>query len=273
MVAPRIVSSLCTLFFCLAACPALVTAETLTFGVVPQQSATKLVRLWSPVLSYLNQQTGYTLQFKTAPNIPEFEQRLAAGEYDIAYMNPYHYVVMHQDPGYLAIAKQKDKLIRGIIVVNKNSRYQTLQDLRNQKLAFPSPLAFAASILPRTELKRQKIKFSSRYVASHDSVYRAVALGLFPAGGGIERTFNNVDANVRNKLRILWTSKSYTPHAFAAHPRLDKQIVAKIQAAMIALEQTKRGHHLLGHLNFKGIAAASDREWNDVRALNIDIDN
>ncbi|MFT7672206.1 MAG: ABC-type phosphate/phosphonate transport system substrate-binding protein [Gammaproteobacteria bacterium] len=39
---------------------------------------------------------GFKVNFKTAPNIPTFKKRLAAGEYGFAYMNPYHYTVFNQ---------------------------------------------------------------------------------------------------------------------------------------------------------------------------------
>ncbi|MBA1444225.1 MAG: PhnD/SsuA/transferrin family substrate-binding protein [Chromatiales bacterium] len=84
---------------------------TLTFGLVPQQSATKLARLWGPIMQYIEKKSGTRLLFKTAPNIPEFEQRCAKGEYDIAYMNPYHYTVFHRSPGYEVFARQKNKRI------------------------------------------------------------------------------------------------------------------------------------------------------------------
>lgn len=61
-----------------------------SFGVVPQQSATKLAQSWIPLLQELQQLTGVLLRFSTAPDIPTFEKRLAQGQYDFAYMNPYH---------------------------------------------------------------------------------------------------------------------------------------------------------------------------------------
>lgn len=45
--------------------------------------------------------------------------------------------------------------------------------------------ACAASVLPRAALKEVGIAFGPRYVRSHDSVYRTVAQGLYPASGGI----------------------------------------------------------------------------------------
>jgi phosphonate transport system substrate-binding protein len=242
---------------------------TLTFGIVPQQSAGKLARLWTPVFEHLSKTTGYHIEFKTAPDIPEFERRLAAGEYDLAYMNPYHYTTFHQQPGYQAIAREKDKQLYGILVVRADSPYLKPDELAGQTLAFPSPAAFAASIVARAYLQNQSIPFEAQYVSSHDSVYRSVARGLYAAGGGVMRTFNSTEDRIREQLRVLWVSPGYTPHAFAAHPRLDSTVVDTIQAAMVQLDQTAAGRTLLGNLSIKGISPAQDEEWNDIRAMNL----
>lgn len=244
---------------------------TFTFGLVPQQSATKLARLWGPIMQYIGKKSGTRLLFKTAPNIPEFERRCAKGEYDIAYMNPYHYTVFHRSPGYEVFARQKNKRIRGIMVVRKESTIHPLHDLSGKTLAFPAPAAFAASVLPRANLANNDIPFSAKYVSSHDSVYRTVAKGLYVAGGGIQRTFNNVNPAVREQLRVLWTSEPFTPHAFAAHPRVDPAVITRIREVMINMENNPEGKELLTNINFKGIEAGEDKDWDDVRALGIDL--
>jgi phosphonate transport system substrate-binding protein len=242
---------------------------TLSIGIVPQQNATKLARLWMPICKYLSKQTGYRFVFKTAKDIPTFEKRLAAGEYDIAYMNPYHYTVFSIDPGYRAIAKETNKRIQGIIVVKKDSPYQSIVELAGKTLAFPAPAAFAASVLPRAYLKANQIEISPRYVRSHDSVYLTVSKGLYPAGGGIQRTFNNMPESIRQQLRILWKTPGYTPHAFAVHPRLPAAVVRDIAGALIAMSTNEEGGKLLKNLNFNPIGSAKDEDWDDVRELGI----
>jgi len=245
--------------------------QTLTFGIVPQQSAAKLARMWTPLLEYLSVQTGQRVQFKTAPDIPEFEQRLANGEYDFAYMNPYHYTTFHRSPGYQAFAKQKDKYLKGIIVVRADSAYQDLHEFSDQTLAFPAPAAFAASIVTRAEFSSLGIPITPKYVSSHDSVYRTVAKGIYPAGGGVVRTLKGLEPEIREQLRILWTSPPYTPHALAVHPRVAADTVAAISAAMQQLDQSEQGRQLLKQINFRGVAAANDTDWDDIRKLDIDL--
>ncbi|PSW05746.1 phosphate/phosphite/phosphonate ABC transporter substrate-binding protein [Photobacterium lipolyticum] len=245
-------------------------AKTYTFGVVPQQSASKLAQLWTPIVLHLSEQTGMEIQFATAPNIPTFEERLAAGDYDFVYMNPYHFTVFNQEPGYQALAKAKNKRIKGIIVVRKDSGITELQQLNRQTLAFPAPAAFAASILTRSHLSDIGINFTPKYVSSHDSVYSAVAKGLYPAGGGVMRTFNNMPDTLRKQLHVLWTTQGYTPHAFASHPKVNAVDQLKLQQALIQMDRSLNGMALLESIKLQGIEAAQSSDWDDVRRLRIE---
>tara|TARA_Y100001956_G_scaffold81838_1_gene100641 strand:- start:711 stop:1514 length:804 start_codon:yes stop_codon:yes gene_type:complete len=246
-------------------------AQVFTFGIVPQQSASRLASLWDPILEQISEQTGHTIVFSTASDIPTFEQRLREGEYDFSYMNPYHYSVFSQTPGYRAMAKAKDKLIKGIIVVRKDSGINSVEQLQDQTLAFPSPAAFAASILTRDYLHQSGVSFTPSYVSSHDSVYLSVAKGFYPAGGGILRTFNSLPEETKELLTPIWQTEGYTPHAIAAHPRVPREIVAAVSQALFALNESPQTQQLLTNLNIKGFVNAKDQDWDDVRRLQIQL--
>ena len=240
---------------------------TLSFGIVPQQSATRLAQVWVPFLDHLGAQTGLTFRFTTAKDIPAFEACLAKGAYDVAYMNPYHYTTFHDASGYRAIARQRDKRLKGLIVVRKGDTAARLSDLNGRKVAFPSPAAFGASVIPRAEMRASNIDITPVYVKSHDSVYRAVSAGLLPAGGGVQRTFNNIPADLRATLKVIYRTDGYTPHAFAAHPRVKRNVSERIVKALEEFESS--APKVLKPLGMKGFRRAANADWNDVRALNL----
>ena len=246
-------------------------AKPLVFGVVPQQSPSKLARKWLPLLKFISQKSGVELQFATAPDIPTFEKQLAQGHYDIAYMNPYHYVVLSKQVGFKALVHEQDKKIQGIIVAFKDSKIDKLEDLSSQTIAFPAPASFAATLIPKASLAQQDISFKSEYVNSHDEVYRNIVAGRFVAGGGIMRTFNALPDYFREQLKIIWTSQGYTPHAIATHPRVNDDIRQKLLAGFLAVAKSEKASELLIPLLMKGFTAAEDKDWNDVRSLNIQL--
>lgn len=243
--------------------------KTLTFGIVPQQAASKLAATWGPLLAEISQKSGVKLEFRTAPDIPTFEDRVGRGEYDIAYMNPYHYTVFSEKTGYRAFAKEEDRNIEGIIVVSADSPIKSVDELNGATLAFPSPAAFAASVLPRAALRQKGVNFTPKYVSSHDSVYLSVADHFYPAGGGIVRTLEQTAPKTRDALRILWRTKQYTPHAIAALASVPQGTLQRVLTAMEQLGSDEAGRSLLAAVGFKGIVAASDEEWDDVRQLGI----
>ena len=260
----RILIMLCLIFI---TSPSI--AKTLTFAVVPQQSAKKMAEKWQPLIDYLSKYTGLTIEFKTAKDIPTFEADLSAGLYDIAYMNPYHFVVFNDSAGYRSLAHQRDKKIRGLIVVHKDSPVQSLADLNGAEIAFPAPAAFAATIITSAHLRKKGIAFIPRYVKSHDSVYLSVQRNFFKAGGGIFRTLNISPDSVKSDLRVLWESKGYTPHAIATHPKMAEVDRQAILNALIALSNDSSKASILSRIGFSGFVASSDSDWDDVRALGI----
>lgn len=242
-----------------------------TFGVVPQQSASKLTKIWAPILNRIEKDTGIRLVLKTAPNIPEFEHRVSQLQYDFAYMNPYHFTVFNDNQGYQALAKAKDKKIKGIIVVRRDAPIVYLEELEGNELAFPAPAAFAASVLPRATLTKMNIGFTAKYVQTHDSVYINVAQSRFEAGGGIMRTYKSMPNETKDQLRVLWTSPGYTPHAIATRPYLDENIRTTVSQALVSLDQSAEGKEVLSALRIKGFVPAENSDWDDVRGLGLDL--
>lgn len=244
-------------------------AETLSFGIPPQQSPTEVVKRWTPVLQYLEKKTGVVLELKTAKDIPTFQQQIMEGLYDIAYVNPNTYVAAHKTKGYQAFAQEKDGTSQGMIVARKGGPISQLAELNGRTLAFPSNFAVMATILPLKHLEEQKIPVRPQYVVSMDSVYRSVAKGLFLAGGGESRTFGILDPEIRDQLIVLWKSDDLPPFPFFAHPRVPAATLSQIQKAMIAMGQDPEGQALLKVVNIKGLDKATDTDYNGVRKLNL----
>lgn len=74
------------------------------------------------------------------------------------------------------------------------------------------------------------------YVNSHDSVYKGISRDIGYIGGGIIRTFNNfIDKNDKDKLNIIYKTNEYPSHPIAFHPRLNKDIVKKIEDAFLSM--------------------------------------
>ena len=116
----------------------------LTFGVVPQQSPLILIKSWTPVIQYLEKETGQKIDLKIESSISKFEEVLYSGGYDIAYMNPYHYLVANKKKGYNSKIRDEKDLV-GILVVNKNSNLNNIIDIKDKNFLFASAHVFQNS--------------------------------------------------------------------------------------------------------------------------------
>lgn len=240
-----------------------------TFGVGPVQSSTELAKRWIPILRHLSAATGYELQFHTSRDISTFQTDVVAGVFDFAFINPYHYLQSNSSAGYLAYAREKDGALVGIVVVRKDAGLNDLAQLDGQAVAFPAPSALAATWLPMNTLRERRIDVKPNYVKSMDSVYLSVARGLFPAGGGEMRTFNSLAPETRDQLKIIWRAEPMPPFVFAAHPRVPKDVVENIQAAMVEMNAHPKTMALLRAVNLAGVEKADDGDYTVFRGMNI----
>ena len=252
--------------------PGWAAPKSYSFAVSPQMSASELAEIWTPVLSWLSAHSGVSLRFATARDSKDFAGRLSRGAFDFCYVNPHQYTLLHESPGYAALAREKDRRLKGILVTRKDGPVKSLKDLDGATLVFSSPTSFAASILPQAELARQGIRITPRYVSSHESVFLNVEKGLFPAGGGTTRTLELTDDAVRGNLQVLLTTQGYTPHAIASHPRVPDSVRKQVLAAMLAMNEDPAARPLLEKIGFKGFQAAADADWNDIRALELKLE-
>lgn len=244
------------------------SAEKYTLGVVPQQSPLKLFKTWKPIADYLSEQTGHDITFKTEKSIAAFEKRLYAGEYDLAYMNPYHFVVANRKQDYQAHIRA-DKMIRGILVAKgADADFDALIKDPNTRYAFPSPNAFAATLLTKFELLEKygvnvEQQNKRQYVNSHDSVYSGIARGTGDLGGGIQRTFNNFNkATDKAQLNVVYTTEAYPSHPIAYKATLPEAHRAQLDKALLAMPQG-----LLDTLSIKKMIPTDNDEYAAIRAL------
>lgn len=217
-----------------------------SFGVVPQFEARKLSEIWTPILAEIESRVGHELHMVGSPRIPDFEQSFANGEFDFAYMNPYHSLVAFEAEGYEPLIRDGARQLFGVLVVHKDSPYQSVADLDGKRVAFPAPNALGASLLMRAELDRiHNISVKPRYVATHSSAYLNVALGEAEAAGGVMGTFRSLDPEIQDQLRIIYETRKLPPHPITVHPRVPREVAEAVQQAFLDLAMTPEGQELL----------------------------
>jgi len=250
-------------FFVMVGTPAYASKSvTYTFGVVPQFDARHTHRVWRPLLTELEQRTGLKFRLVGSSSIPNFESQFLAGEFDFAYMNPYHVLKASMSQSYVPLVRDIGRSLYGVVVVRKDSPIRDMKELANKLVAFPSPNALGASLIPRADLKYiYGVSVEPLYVQSHSSVYLNVAMGKVDAGGGVQKTFDQQPRSVRDKLQIIYETRRSAPHPIAAHSNVSPAVRLSVQQALLALGKTAKGRDLLQLIPIKQIGVASMEDY------------
>lgn len=223
-------------------------AESYSFAVTPQFEQRKLFQIWTPILEEVSRRSGVALHLATPLTVAEFERDMAKGMFDFVYANPYQLVHMVDTQRYLPLVHDKVPL-RGIVVVRKDSPIKSPAELDGKTLAIPSYNAVGASLLARADLEHLfKAKVRAVVVKTHSSVYLNVANGLMDAGGGVEKTIQQQDPEVRDSLRILYITREMPSHPIAAHPRVSPQVRERVKRAFLDMAATADGRALLAEV-------------------------
>ena len=244
-------------------------APVLTFGITPQHLTTELAKIWGPICQYLSSHTGYNVQFKTSKDLQTFWKQTNEGVFDLVYITPPRYVSAHAAAGYVAFAQENDSPLVGIIVVRKKDGPTRIEELQGKKLAVPNLVAFGAAQIPQAYLLGKGISVTLVAVNNHESVFRTVEKGLYPAGASNLRIFGMLDPVMQAQFRILWKSEPLPPFAFAAHPRVSHHAVDRIQKALGEMGSDVEGRTLLLPLNIKGIVRADDHDYDGMRKMKL----
>lgn len=259
----------------LAGSPARAAEPVYDFGIIPQVPTAKLAEQWVPVMEKLSELSGVKLRFVTAPSISEFGTRCNAGAYHFYYHNTLAYV--QQDQLYKAFAREIDAKTQGVLAVLKDSKFTKLSDLKGQTVAIPSAGSFGAAVLPLYAIQNEggldlKKDLKVWISGSHEGGFKAVVQGKAAASGGLTRTFELLPEADRSQLRILFTTKQYSPLPFAARKDVPADVVAKVQKALVAFSKDPANAPLLKVLKMeKGFEAAQPSDWDDVRQARNDL--
>ncbi|MFZ2739716.1 MAG: phosphate/phosphite/phosphonate ABC transporter substrate-binding protein [Burkholderiaceae bacterium] len=207
-------------------------AKVLRLAVVPQLTPVELSKAWSPIVQALAQ-IGIACELTVHPSIEEFETEFMQGKADIVYLNPYHMVMAKRAHRYEPLVRDKRPL-QGVLLVKNEGPIKTIEQLKGQRISFPAPNAFAASLYVRAILERQyRLTYEPHYAFTHRNAVRQVLAGDSAAAGIVKTTFEGEPPEVRQALRVIYSTPEVPPHPIAVHPRISADVRKKISDLLL----------------------------------------
>lgn len=246
-------------------------SKEMSVVIVPQLPRAVTYAKWAPILEYVGQKSGQCFNLEIPESIPVFEKQLFKGVPDFAFANPYHEVIAKKRKGYIPLFIDGKTKLTGILVVKADSLIKNIQDLQGMEVAFPAPNAFAASLLIRAELAKQGVFIKPRYLKTHATAYRAVALGDVVGSGGVNNTLQREEQALKESLRIVYETLGYAPHPFIANPRVPLKVRNSVTEAFISLLASEPGRRLLEEVQIpQPIPSDFQRDFAPLEKLKLD---
>lgn len=137
--------------------------KIVTLAIQPTAQASDIESQAKELEQFLEERTNYDVQIYVPTSYAGVVEALRFGKADIAFMSAWpSYLAVQKAGATLELAEIREVVIEDIMtaksyyysywVVPKDSPYNTLEDLRGKRAAFPSPLSTSGYIMPMKTL-------------------------------------------------------------------------------------------------------------------------
>ncbi|MGO8822168.1 MAG: phosphate/phosphite/phosphonate ABC transporter substrate-binding protein [Desulfomonilaceae bacterium] len=242
--------------------------------VSPRES----ISTYQELLDYLGEKLGKKVVLEQRKTYREINELLGKGEVDLAFVCSGPYVAGKDKYGLELLAAPEvngSHFYNAYLIVNKDNRFNTLEDLKGRAFAFTDPDSNTGKLAPIAWLKKigkkpETFFGSFIYTYSHDNSILAVSKGVVDGAsvdGLIWEHFNKTNPDLTSKTRIILKSENYGMPPLVAVKQLPKPTKDAIRKALFGMRADKKGAEILDRLMIDRFVAANDRWYDSIRAV------
>jgi len=238
------------------------------FGVFPYLPTNRINKVYTPVAREFEKSLDKPVSLRTKSSYKLFQKALFNEEYDIAFIQPYDYIVAHDKYNYLPLARLSIPL-RTVIIVKKESEYHKLAQLKGQVIATPPEHAAVSRITDKT-LKDYGFDLNTdvarKYKKNHFACMQSVIIGEAAACGTADRALKHFgDVKMKAKFRILHKAEEVPNSLFVIHKRIPEQSRKRLIEATINWPNTLAGKTILSGGKIIPMIQTKDSDYNVIR--------
>lgn len=261
--------------------PALHTnkAGTLQGAVAAMISPRETFTHYRQLLDYLARKSGKNLEFVQRKTYEEINELLEKGKIDLAFICSGPYALTKDRYGFVPLAVpevQGSTSYRAYLIVNRNSPFQKLHDLKGQTFAFTDPDSNTGRLVPTfwlAELNQRPETFFQQiiYTYSHDNSILAVAQGLVAAAavdGLVWEYYQATTPVFTSKTRIIKKSEPYGIPPLVVSRHLPAAEREKLQQALLTMHQDPEGKKILAELLIDRFLPLQEEWYEPIRSMN-----
>lgn len=225
------------------------------------------------LLAYIARQLGKDLEFVQRKTYGEIDELLGKGLIDMAFICSGPYVSGKDRYGFEPMAIPQvhgSHLYRSYLIVNKNSAFHRLEDLKGRSFAFTDPESNTGKLVPTfwlAQMHERPETFFGRiiYTYSHDNAILAVARGLVDGAavdGLIWEFYQAKNPAFTSRTRVIKKSEPYGMPPLVASRQLSGAEKGRIRELLLAMHQDQEGRRILAELMIDRFIPPQE-EWYD----------
>lgn len=233
---------------------------------------------YEELLQYIGKQIGYETQLIQRKTYSEINELFPKRLIELAFVCSGPYATGRQKYAFEGLATP---VVRGkpfyqsYLIVQKNSSYNTLEDLKGKIFAFTDPDSNTGALVPRywlSQLNETTASFFNRitYTYSHDNSILAVAKGLVDGAtvDGHKWEFYNIkNPFFTSKTRVIKKSNYFGSPPLVASVALDSQLKSKIQEIVLTMHNNDEGKIILKNLLIDQFKLPLDEWYTEVQTM------
>jgi len=247
-------------------------------AVAAMFSAKESAVYYHQLLDYIANQLGHKIQLIQRKTYSEINDLLKNGKIDLAFICSGPYATGRQTYGFeaLAVPQVRGKhFYHSYLIVNQNSTFQDLMDLRGKTFAFTDPESNTGKLVPTywlVQQKEQPKEFFGKiiYTYSHDNSIMAVANSLVDAAAVHEQIweyFNEKNPTFTTSTRIIKKSQPFGNPPVVASKYLSSQLKADIKQLLMTMHLDPEGKKILDELMIDRFLHPEDKWYDSIVAM------
>ncbi len=234
----------------------------LLMGVFPYISATRIVKLYGPLVRFLERESGREIRLVSAPSFRQFIKRCSTQSYALIHNAP-HFALREKLQGRYVPIYRFEKKLKGVVFVRSASPVHSVEQLRGTTVAMPDALA-VVSMLGEVYFSSIGLEAGRDYTvlhtASHNNTILAVLGGKVNAGvmaGPVLQMFENKQPG---RLRVIAETAEIPGAMFQLSSRMDQQLQAKFRQAFAKFTETPAGKVFFHNSPFTGLSKVTPQD-------------
>ena len=240
--------SVLLIFFIIVGCGTEVPPDNekkLRITAIPDENPTELLRKATPLMKYLERETGLEVEFFPVTDYSAAVEALVNRKVDLAWYGGFTFVQAFQRSGgnvVPIVQREEDSKFRSVFITSDPS-IKSLNDLNDVTFSFGSQSSTSGHLMPRTFLQAAGVNPESdfkkiAYSGAHDATVASVGSGKVQAGALNQKVWEKLknENRVPKGTRVFFTTPNYFDYNWTVHKEVNKETIKNITDAFLKLD-------------------------------------